>query len=266
MKPLIAKYLEIARSQIGVQEIGRSNRGKQVDAYLRMVGAGLGNPWCAGLTFWCKQEAADALKVDNPFIKSAYTPDIGNFARERSILIPCHGPNGFNKPQPGDDFLVMGPSRFHHTGIVESAESDSWTSIEGNSNSDGSRDGFKVAHNDGKPYASRFYWVRWSALCGETAKPPTRSIYLGGKKQLDLPVAENITLAPVRKWATWMHLALVWDSKSDTPIVINGKPLDAEISFIDGAAYVPLRVLTNLDATLAVKFDAEKQAVYVTRK
>ena len=263
MKPLVKKTLEIAQSRIGVREIGRSNRGVEVDRFNELAGVGVGNPWCAGLTYANKHDAAEELGVENPFIRTAYTPDIFNFAKERNILV--RGDRGW--PEPGDDFLVMGPVRVYHTGHVFDVHRDSWESIEGNSNSVGSREGYEVAHNTGKPFAERFWWVKWSVLCADAidAKMPTRALFLGGHKVADLPVAENVSMVPVRKWCTWMKQTLAWRSGSDTPLVINGKPLECEIAFYDSAAYVPVRELVALDNTLLVRFDADKQAVYVER-
>lgn len=273
MKPLVAKTIEIAESHIGAREIGRSNRGKEVDRWLRQAGVSPGNPWCAGFTYGNKEDAAAALDVDNPFIRTAYTPDIFNWARERQILIPCHGKNGINKPQPGDDFLVMGPVRIYHTGHVQDVKADGWWAIEGNSNDEGSREGYEVARNF-KPFASRFWWVRWNAIVPDVVgKPQGRKLYLGGTliknpdgSPLLLPVEGNITLVPVRKWARWMNGLVNWVARSDTPIVYNGRPLDVDITFIDGQSCVPIRVLAALDPTLVVGFDAKEQAVYVDRK
>ena len=202
MKPLVEETLKVATSQIGVRENGRSNSGAKVDAYLRAAGVGSGNPWCAGFVDWCIQEAAKNLKVANPFIKSGYTPDIGNWAKEHSILIG----GSDHPPQSGDVFLVRGAVRFHHVGFVQSVQKNGWTSLEGNSNSDGSREGYEVANNKGKPFASRFYWVRWSVLCDDEiqAAPSTRALFLGGRHVYDMPVAANISLVPVEKWCHWM--------------------------------------------------------------
>lgn len=194
--------------------------------------------------------------------RTAYTPDLGNFARERSILIPCIGPGGVvNLPQPGDVFLVRNSVRFHHTGFVQSVQPEGFWKIEGNSNSNGSDEGYEVARNFGT-YASRYWWVRWSVLCDDEQ---TRSLYLGGHKVCDMPVRENISLVPVRAWCVWMKARCDWVARSDTPIHINGKPLETEIWKFGGVSYVPVRVLTALDSTLAVRFDAKAQAVYVTR-
>jgi hypothetical protein len=262
MKPLVQKALQLAAAQIGTREIGSSNTGAEVSKWLRQTGVTPGNPWCLAFEYSMIDDAANALGVKNPMPRTAYTPDLGNFARERSILIPCIGPGGVvNLPQPGDVFLVRNSVRFHHTGFVQSATPDGFWKIEGNSNSNGSAEGYEVARNFGI-YASRYWWVRYSVLCEEEL---TRVLYLGGHKVADLPVRQNITYAPVRKWCTWMRAKLEWVAKSDTPIQINGAPLEAEIAFYDSSAYVPLRALTALDPTLAVAFDGKAQAVYVTR-
>ena len=118
------------------------------------------------------EDAAKSEGVSNPFPRTAYTPDIYNWAKNKGILIRGDA----RRPQAGDVFLVKGAERVHHVGFVRSVESNSWTSVEGNSNSDGSREGYEVACNSGKPFASRFYWVRIASLLEETAttKPDTK--------------------------------------------------------------------------------------------
>lgn len=272
MKPLVAKTLEIANKRIGTREIGRTNRGPEVDGFARDTGVSSGQPWCAMFTYSNKHDAAEALGVENPFIKSAYTPDIFNWAKERDILIPCLSKGQINRPEPGDDFLVMGPQRIYHTGHVRDVEKNRWRTIEGNSNSEGSNEGYEVASN-WREYASRFYWVRWSALCREADnKPLTRVLLLGGRKAADLPVSENISLCPVRKWTQWMSQKLEWRAASDTPIVINGTPLQTEITMRGTEAFVPIRDLvatvkdSDGEAALTIAFDAKTQTVSIARK
>ncbi|MEL6614128.1 MAG: CHAP domain-containing protein [Bacteroidota bacterium] len=51
--------LDVALSQVGVVERPRnSNRGPDVEKYLRSVGVGPGAPWCASFTSWCRIEAS----------------------------------------------------------------------------------------------------------------------------------------------------------------------------------------------------------------
>lgn len=269
MKTLVERTLEVARSRIGTREIGHSNTGPEVSKWLRRMGAEDGSPWCAAFLFCAIDDAALSVPTLNPFLRSAYTPDVGNWAEEHKILIPCHGRNGINLPEVGDAFLVRGAVRFHHIGVVRTVTRRSWGSIEGNSNSDGSREGYEVAANDDKPFASRFWWVRWGALCADAvpiAKLQTRELYLGGHKVFDLPVAANVSLCPVRKWCAWMRWNLQWVNSSETAIWINGHALESDISIIDNEAYVPVRDLVALNSMLTVRFDAVNQHVLVDLK
>lgn len=57
--PTGSRPLDVALSQVGVVERPRnSNRGPDVEKYLRSVGVGPGAPWCASFTSWCRIEAS----------------------------------------------------------------------------------------------------------------------------------------------------------------------------------------------------------------
>jgi hypothetical protein len=72
---LATSALALARSQVGVRESpAGSNRGPEVDAYLRTVGL---NPaagsyaWCAAFVYWCFNEAARSAGRPNPLPRTA---------------------------------------------------------------------------------------------------------------------------------------------------------------------------------------------------
>jgi hypothetical protein len=69
---LLAQVLAVAASQLGVLEQPRnSNRGPQVDAYLRRAGVRPGLAWCCAFTYWCFDEAAAQLDRANPMLRTA---------------------------------------------------------------------------------------------------------------------------------------------------------------------------------------------------
>ncbi len=54
--PIGAAALGVARSQLGVHEVG-TNRGPQVDQYLAAAKTAPGNPWCASFVTWSLEKA-----------------------------------------------------------------------------------------------------------------------------------------------------------------------------------------------------------------
>ncbi len=263
MNPLVEKALEIARTRLGVREIGNSNTGVEVNGYLARVGDAPGNPWCAAFAYTNIDDAAHALGVRNPYLRSGYCPDIGHWARSRNIL--------FSNPAPGDSFLQIHGDDFHHTGHVEDVNGDQFDTIEGNTNSNGSREGFEVEAKT-RTVSAAFAYVRWALLCDPApGAAQTRALLLSGKKVCDMPVLSNVSLCPVRRWCAWMGESLVWDNSEEPPVVINGVRLAAEISLINGAAYAPLRALAETikkpdgSPGLVLSFDALGNTVFVTR-
>lgn len=132
---LAKKTLEIAITQIGVEEIPKnSNSGPEVEIYLKSVGLGKGYSWCMAFVYWCTQKAALQLVVKNPLKRTAGVLDQFN---SRPFLIAF-------APQPGDVFIMDFGKGLGHTGIVEKIVGNTVFTIEGNTNNEGGREGYKV--------------------------------------------------------------------------------------------------------------------------
>lgn len=132
---LAQKTLEIAITQIGVEEIPRnSNSGPEVEIYLKSVGLSKGYSWCMAFVYWCTQKAALQLKVKNPLKRTAGVLDQFN---SRPFLIAF-------APQPGDVFIMDLGKGLGHTGIVEKIIGNTVYTVEGNTNTEGGREGYKV--------------------------------------------------------------------------------------------------------------------------
>jgi hypothetical protein len=131
-----------AVTQLGVEEKPRgSNKGPQVDAYLKSVGLNGGYSWCMAFVYWCVDEVARTgegmkqCKV-NPLIKTGGVLRQWNeVPRERRKTTP----------EQGDIFIMDFGKGTGHTGFVESVDGDSVHTIEGNTNDEGSREGYEVA-------------------------------------------------------------------------------------------------------------------------
>lgn len=129
--------LQAARSQLGQSEEPKgSNRGPMVDRYLAAVGLDPGYAWCAAFVYWCHEQAAAIAGTDNPVPKTGsvmklYAAGVGN----RALT-----------PKSGDIFIMDYGKGTGHTGIVELVNGNGTiTTIEGNTNDEGGREGYEVA-------------------------------------------------------------------------------------------------------------------------
>lgn len=139
MSILSDKAVEIAISQIGKEENPRgSNWGKTGDPvpqYLASVGIDFPAAWCMALMYWCFKGAAEALGVPNPLLKTG------------KVLAEWAGRprNQVKVPAVGDLFVMDFGHELGHIGIIEKIDPDgALHTIEGNTNTDGSREGYEV--------------------------------------------------------------------------------------------------------------------------
>lgn len=152
--PLVAAALAVAAGLVGVREQPPgSNRGPEVDLYLRNVGldpAAGSWPWCAAFVYWCFAQASAALNLPNPAIRTAGVLNHWRYARLRGIrCIPAA--EALAKPmlvQPGQLFLLSTGNGTGHMGFVEAVVNGKLVTIEGNSNDGGSREGVGVFRRD----------------------------------------------------------------------------------------------------------------------
>lgn len=143
MSALNQLSLKIAERQNGVQEVPKnSNAGPAVESYLKSVGLGKGYAWCMAFVYWAAQRAADELKIQNPLIKTA------GVLRQWNEIQAAYK---FKSPKPGDIFIMDYGKGQGHTGFVVDVYSNgTLKTIEGNTNDDGSREGYEVAYRTRK--------------------------------------------------------------------------------------------------------------------
>jgi len=145
------KALEIAISQLGqMEEPKGSNKGPMVDKYLASVGLDPGYAWCQAFVYWCYQQAGLALGVNNPAIHTAGVHDCWNHTTGSKRLSKIVAINRPELVSPGDQFILMFGSASGHTGLIESVDGYVIYTIEGNSNTDGSREGYEVVRHQRK--------------------------------------------------------------------------------------------------------------------
>ena len=152
---LMLQTLAIAGSQVGqMEQPPLSNRGPQVDEYLRAVGidperssADCRN-WCMAFVCWAFGTAARTLGGASPLPRSAGCLDHWNRAARvpgarRIARAAAYADASLVKP--GLVFILDLGQGHGHTGIVERAmEGGRLVTIEGNTNNDGSRTGVGV--------------------------------------------------------------------------------------------------------------------------
>jgi hypothetical protein len=117
-----------------VREATNKNDGPWVEAIQRVTGNKRGDPWCASYVTFCLDIA---FRGKNPLVRSASCDVMLSDARKKGWIT--------DKPEPGDVFLVMKHENDAiHTGFVSGVGKTSVKTIEGNTNNDGSREGWGV--------------------------------------------------------------------------------------------------------------------------
>jgi hypothetical protein len=131
---LADEIIRQAGSQLGVTEATGHNDGPAVESYLRSVGLGKGYAWCMAFVYWCAKNAAVKLNLQNPLKQTAGVMDEWHSGRGAHISAPLQG----------CIFIMDFGGGIGHTGIVTGVFGDVLHTIEGNTNSNGSREGTSV--------------------------------------------------------------------------------------------------------------------------
>ena len=162
----IERLIASALTLTNVSEQGGENRGQMVELMLREVDLPAGEPWCAAYVYhtgyWSQYNPATQHSTW-PLPKTGACATLGAFATAHDLLHAT--------PIRGDIFLMYFPSlhRFAHTGIVlsvtETTSAYLCTTIEGNTNDDGSRDGWKTCiKSRGFKKTDGHRFIRWGTL------------------------------------------------------------------------------------------------------
>jgi hypothetical protein len=151
--------IRLAYMMLGGYELG-VNDGPLVRLFHRVTGTQAGGAWCAALQMFLLFLLGDT----NPLDLHAYCPDVAANAKALGILD--------EKPEVGDLVLfwelVEGVWRFAHMGLVVAVNADSTIdTLEGNTNTDGSRDGWQECKKH-RPVHPETRFVHWHHLIPET--------------------------------------------------------------------------------------------------
>ena len=193
---MIDSVLQLARKEVGVQEVGGNNRGRRVEEYLAAVGLGPGQPWCAAFIAWCMRAAGV-----QGWPATGDTWALEDWARARGVL--------HDDPQRGDVFLVLGADgRPVHTGFVAAVQSEYVSTIEGNTGMRSDFDGDGVAAKSRYDGQNMIY-IRWA----DALRPPLR-VVLAGREIACHPQRGEVTRCDLRPLAE--ALGYIVDATPDT--------------------------------------------------
>ncbi len=138
------RALRVAIGEIGVREVPvGSNRGPRVEEYLASTNLGGGHYWCMAFVYWCFRKAAKEAGVANPFPQTAGCLDAWNKTKPIRIAKAAAAANPA-LVVPGAVFILDYGDGNGHTGFVRSAAGGALTTVEGNTNTDGSNNGIGV--------------------------------------------------------------------------------------------------------------------------
>ena len=143
MTTLAQKTIIDAHLNLGVHEKPKgSNWGPEIEQYLASCGIHEAAPWCAAFVRFRIVHAAAELGVETQWISgedAASSTHVYTWAKKNSLIL--------DKPVDGCVFVVRtdpDSEEFHHTALVETVEDGMVKTLEGNSNSDGSAEGYEV--------------------------------------------------------------------------------------------------------------------------
>lgn len=124
----VQRALALARSQVGVKEIGKTNDGTQIREYKN--GAANNLPWCASFSSWLYGRGQNSSNKDT----FGYTASSQQIMREADAKGHFAHKNSGYKPKAGDlvVWTKVGDADHGHVGIVDEVTSNGYWTIEGN--------------------------------------------------------------------------------------------------------------------------------------
>lgn len=140
------RAMAVAISQLGVMEepLG-SNKGPEVDEYLKSTGVPPGNYWCMAFVYWCFREAANGGATAFP--KTAGCLDAWNKVKAKVPQRLLHARDARANPdlvRPGLVFILDYGNGYGHTGFVKQSIGGALRTVEGNTDGTGSGNGLGV--------------------------------------------------------------------------------------------------------------------------
>lgn len=144
---MVVRYAE-KHLQYHPLEIGGENRGPWVRLYMH-GNQGTDWKWCAGFVFFIMRQATDTLGQSLPLASTFSCDTLAAEAKQKGAFVSendlAQGNPPLNEMLPGSIFLCRASSTdWTHTGLVIGFHEDTFETIEGNTNDDGSSEGYEV--------------------------------------------------------------------------------------------------------------------------
>jgi len=245
----IDALLKKAASQDGVREepLG-SNRGPKVTEYQRRAGYSFPVPWCMCFLYWCIDEVCIDLEIDNP---TKRTGDCDTFLSWGAKAGFAH-----DKPAIGDlGFVMKSEHDAVHVFLISDINGSVIHTIEGNTNNDGSREGYEVCTRT-RTLKPSMKFVRVADAMSKPVPAETFELVGPGGSIDKLDAMHGTAWAPVRKAAKALGFRsggkteavadadIAWDAE-DQAVTIKGKAVPGQVMLKDGVSYVPIRKLAE---------------------
>lgn len=154
--------ITLALKEVGQHEEGKANWGPKVKEYLAAADIDVPSAWCAAFCNWSAEHAAKSLGVKSPLEQvplQGYVQSYVDFGKQHGWVVPRA------EAKRGDLICMWHQSlnRYGHIGLVTgwTADKKQITTVEGNSNNDGSRDGYEVVTHERTP-TTNILILRWA--------------------------------------------------------------------------------------------------------
>jgi hypothetical protein len=135
-------------------ELGGANAGPWVRFYMK-GSDGDDFLWCAGFACFVLRQAAEALELPESVQFTMSCDKLASAARQQERFLAgaeiIADASKAGHVRPGSLFLIRNPKNandYIHTGIVIAADAEGITTIEGNTNQGGNRNGFEVCRRE----------------------------------------------------------------------------------------------------------------------
>lgn len=126
------------------REVGGQNMGPWVRLYMS-GNQGVDWPWCAGFVSFILKQACQSMHKPLPIKTSVSCDSLAASAKEKGLFLAENKVGDKSQLKPGAIFLNRRTSTdWIHTGILIEAQPDIFQTIEGNTNDEGSAEGYEV--------------------------------------------------------------------------------------------------------------------------
>jgi hypothetical protein len=149
LSSMVLKYAKQHLAQLPI-ELGGQNRGAWVRTYME-GNEGEKWAWCAGFVTFMLKQACATLNQPLPILGSFNCDVLSDQAKQEGLFVSgsdiLDGSIPWASLEPCCIFLIQDPTGWCHTGFaLEKYDDGTLSTIEGNTNDDGSPEGYEVCH------------------------------------------------------------------------------------------------------------------------